>query len=69
MRAATTDRAGKAVERGAPKEYLPFIGWGLFNALVIPGFDVFDRSMWGLVTVGSPLPASWLPSSTSCCEA
>lgn len=23
------DRAGKAVERGAPKEYLPFIGWGL----------------------------------------
>lgn len=25
---------------------------GLFNALVIPGFDAFDRDMWGLVTVG-----------------
>ena len=46
------DRAGEAVERGAPKEYMPYLGWGLFNALVIPGFDVFDRSMWGLVTVG-----------------
>ena len=46
------DRAGKAVERRAPKEYVPYLGWGLFNALVIPGFDVFDRSTWGLVTVG-----------------
>ncbi len=46
------DRAGRVVERGAPKEYLAFIGWGLFNAVVIPGFDVFDRALWGWVTIG-----------------
>ena len=47
------DRAGKAVERRAPKEYVPFIGWGLFNAVLIPGFDFFDRSMWGWITIGA----------------
>ena len=31
---------------------MPFIGWGLFNAVVIPGFDFFDRRMWGWVTIG-----------------
>lgn len=46
------DRAGRAVERRAPKEHVVFIGWGLFNALVIPGFDVFDRAVWGWVTIG-----------------
>ena len=46
------DRAGKAVERRAPKEYVPFIGWGLFNAVLIPGFDFFDRRTWGWVTIG-----------------
>ncbi len=46
------DRAGREVERRAPKEYVPFIGWGLFNAIVIPGFDVFDPRVWGLVTIG-----------------
>jgi hypothetical protein len=46
------DQAGRAVERRAPKEYAPFIGWGLFNAVVIPGFDFFDRSMWGWITIG-----------------
>ncbi len=46
------DRAGRAVERRAPKEYLAFIGWGLFNAVIIPGFDVFDRAVWGWVTIG-----------------
>ncbi len=46
------DRAGRAVEERAPKEHAAFFGWALFNALVIPGFDVFDRSVWGLVTIG-----------------
>ena len=45
------DRAGRAVEDRAPKEHLLFIGWGVFNALVIPGFDVFDRAKWGWVTM------------------
>ncbi len=45
------DRAGRAVEGRAPKEHLLFIGWGLFNAVVIPGFDVFDRAVWGWVTI------------------
>ncbi len=46
------EHAGRAVERRAPKEYVAFIGWGLFNALVIPGFDGFDRALWGWVTIG-----------------
>ena len=46
------DRAGQAVERRAPKEHLVFIGWALFNAVVIPGFDLFDRAAWGWVTAG-----------------
>jgi hypothetical protein len=46
------DRAGRAVQRRAPKEHVAFIGWALFNALVIPGFDVFDRAVWGWVTIG-----------------
>jgi hypothetical protein len=46
------DRAGQPVERRAPKEHLVFIGWALFNAVVIPGFDLFDRAAWGWVTVG-----------------
>ncbi len=46
------DSAEQAVDRRAPKEHLAFIGWALFNALVIPGFDVFDRAMWGWVTTG-----------------
>jgi len=45
------ERARRAVEGRAPKEHLPFIGWGLFNAVVIPGFDVFDRAVWGWVTI------------------
>ena len=46
------DRAGQPVERRAPKEHLVFVGWALFNAVVIPGFDLFDRAAWGWVTVG-----------------
>lgn len=46
------DRAGREVERRAPKEYMPFFGWALFNAVVIPGFDVFEPSVWGWVTIG-----------------
>ncbi len=46
------DRAGQAVERRAAKEHVAFIGWALFNAVVIPGFDVFDRATWGWVTMG-----------------
>ncbi len=46
------DHVGREVERRAPKEHLAFLGWGLFNAVVIPGFDVFDRAVWGWVTIG-----------------
>ena len=46
------DRAGRVVESRAPKEHLAFIGWALFNAVIIPGFDVFDRAVWGWVTIG-----------------
>ena len=46
------DRAEKSVERRAPKEYVPFIGWWLFNAVVIPGFDFVDRRTWGWITIG-----------------
>ncbi len=45
------NRAGRAVEGRAAKEHLAFIGWALFNAVVIPGFDIFDRAVWGWVTV------------------
>jgi hypothetical protein len=45
------DRAGRAVEGRAPQEHLAFIGWALFNAVVIPGFDVFDRAVWGWMTM------------------
>ena len=46
------DSAGQAVRRRAPKEHLAFIGWALFNVVVIPGFDLFDRALWGWVTIG-----------------
>ena len=45
------DRAGRAVERRAPKEHIAFVGWALFNAVVVPGFDVFDRAVWGWATM------------------
>ena len=45
------DRVGRAVESRAPKEHLAFIGWALFNVVVIPGFDVFDRAVWGWATM------------------
>ena len=47
------DHVGREVERRAPKEQLAFLGWGLFNAVVIPGFDVFDRAVWGWVTIAT----------------
>ena len=46
------DHVGREVERRAPKEHLASFAWGLFNAVVIPGFDVFDRAVWGWVTIG-----------------
>ena len=49
------DRAARAVEDRAPKEHLTFIGWALFNAMVIPGFDVFDPGVWGWVTIAIAL--------------
>lgn len=49
------DRAGRAVGRRAPKEHVAFIGWALFNVVVVPGFDLFDRALWGWVTVGVAL--------------
>jgi hypothetical protein len=34
-----------------PQEYVHFFGWGLFLALIVPGFDLFDRTIWGWVTL------------------
>ena len=44
-------RTRRAIYARSPKEYLPFIGWGAFLAIMIPGFDIFDRSVWGLATI------------------
>ena len=30
---------------------MPYVGVGLLTALVIPGFDLFDRMTWGWVTI------------------
>ncbi len=45
-------RATGAVASQSPKEHLHFWGWGLFLVLVIPGFDLFDRTVWGWVAIG-----------------
>ncbi len=45
------DEAGRAVERRIPRERMPFLFWAAFLALIIPGFDLFDRTSWGWVTI------------------
>ena len=45
------ERAARLVERRTPKEYVPFFVWGLFHALVVPGFDYVKPEVWGWVTI------------------
>lgn len=46
---------GQAVHARLPKEHVPFFAWGAFLALVIPGFDIFDRTVWGFTTLAVTL--------------
>lgn len=48
---AEAQRASRAVYARSAKEHVPYYGWGAFQALVIPGFDLVDRSIWGWVTI------------------
>ena len=48
---AEADRAAQLVQRRTPKEYVPFFVWGLFHALVVPGFDYLEPAVWGWVTI------------------
>ncbi len=48
---AEAERAARLVERQTPKEYVPFFVWGLFHALVVPGFDYVRPEVWGWVTI------------------
>ena len=45
----------RAVRAHTPKEHLPFLAWGAFLAIVIPGFDIVDRTTWGWTTMGVAL--------------
>ena len=47
--------AGQAVHARIPKEHVPFLAWGAFMAIVIPGFDLFDRAIWGWATMAVAL--------------
>lgn len=48
---ADAGRAGSAVRARSPKQHVPFLAWGAFMAIVIPGFDLIDRTTWGWATV------------------
>ena len=48
-------QTGQAVHARTPKEHAPFIASGAFLALVIPGFDIFDRTVWGYTTLAVAL--------------
>jgi len=48
---ADAGQTGRAVHARTPKEYMPFVAWGAFMAIVIPGFDVIDRTVWGYTTI------------------
>jgi len=52
---AGATQTGHAVHARTPKEHLPFIAWGAFLALVIPGFDLVDRTVWGYTTMAVAL--------------
>ena len=45
------DRIARTVAARSPREHVPYVGVGLLTALVIPGFDLFDRRTWGWVTI------------------
>ncbi len=52
---ADAGHARQAVHARTPKEHAPFFAWGAFLALMIPGFDIFDRSVWGWITLAVAL--------------
>jgi hypothetical protein len=48
---ADAGQTRRAVHARTPKEHLPFFAWGAFLAIMIPGFDIFDRAVWGWTTI------------------
>jgi uncharacterized membrane-anchored protein len=52
---ANAGQAGAAVSARIPQEHVPFLAWGAFMALVIPGFDLIDRTIWGWTTMAIAL--------------
>ncbi len=52
---ADAGRAENAVRARIPKEHAPFLVWGAFLAIVIPGFDLIDRTVWGWATIAIAL--------------
>lgn len=45
----------RAVHARTPKEHVPFIAWGAFMAIVIPAFDIIDRTVWGYTAIAVAL--------------
>ena len=37
------------INRHSAKEYMPWVGWGLFTMLLYPPFDYFDQNKWSIV--------------------
>jgi len=52
---ADAGNARRAVHARMPKEHVPFFAWAAFLALVIPGFDIVDRAVWGWTTMAVAL--------------
>lgn len=51
MMLAHAGQAQRAVSARTPKEHVPFIAWGAFMAILVPGFDLVDRTTWGWTTI------------------
>jgi len=52
---ADAGQTTRAVRAHIPKEHVPFFAWGAFLAIVIPGFDIVDRTTWGWTTMAVAL--------------
>ena len=52
---ADAGQVGGAVSARIPKEHVPFLASGAFMAIVIPGFDLVDRTVWGWTTMAVAL--------------
>lgn len=48
---ANAGQTRRTVHARTPKEHIPFLAWGALMAIVIPGFDIVDRAVWGWTTM------------------